>query len=254
MVRCPRRPIRRSAFAWSVSVSCSAGPCWKASAAWTRNLAAAISRTTIFAFAPAWRVQARIAQDSFRASYRRADFQRGKNRLSRQHGAKLGIVQSQVGHAQGRSLEKGYRFPSAAPQGLALRLPLPDLKDSHTSTLEGRCWIDKTLPVVAPKKSSRQRRPLSRFHRARCSATWARRANWFAEAMARSLDSRPCPPLSARPYHPEAYCCWRKSRKPPATPTRPGVAPPRRATWRRVGRRPNNFSKVICAARPSRSG
>jgi hypothetical protein len=200
----PANPPRPPA--WSVSVFCSAGPCWKKSAAWTRNLAAAISRTTISASAPAGRVQVAHRAGFLRASHRRPNFQRGQNRLPRQHGTKLGIVQSQVGHAQGRSSwTRATACPPAAPEGLALRQPLPDLKDSHTSSLEGRCWTDKTLPERRPEKIF----PPSRRHRApsvrAARPPWRGARTGSQETMARSLDSRLVRHFSARPYHPEAY-------------------------------------------------
>jgi GT2 family glycosyltransferase/tetratricopeptide (TPR) repeat protein len=101
-------------------------------------------------------------------------------------------------------LGRGYRLPSAAPDGLALRLPLPNLNDSHTSTLEGRCWIDKTLPDAAPKKSSRKPAAITL---APCALAGhlgqarelARKKQWPA-AWTAALAA-----MGARPYHPEAY-------------------------------------------------
>jgi O-antigen biosynthesis protein len=101
-------------------------------------------------------------------------------------------------------LEKGYRLPSAAPNGLVLRLPLPDLNDSHTSALEGRCWSDKTLPDAAPKKSSRKPDivtlpPCALVGHLGEARELARKKQWPA-AWTAALSA-----LSARPYHPEAY-------------------------------------------------
>jgi O-antigen biosynthesis protein len=101
-------------------------------------------------------------------------------------------------------LEKGYPLPSCAPQGLALRLPLPDLKASHAATLEGRCWIDKMLPETAPKKTSRKPAaialpPCALIGHLGEARELARNKKWPA-AWTASLSA-----LSARPYHPEAY-------------------------------------------------
>jgi GT2 family glycosyltransferase/tetratricopeptide (TPR) repeat protein len=106
--------------------------------------------------------------------------------------------------AQDAPLDKGYRLPSAAPQGLVLRLPLPDVKESHVSSLEGRCWTDKMLPETAPKKSSRKPSAvtlpacalighLGEAHELIRKKHWA--AAWTTTVAA----------ISARPYHPEAY-------------------------------------------------
>jgi GT2 family glycosyltransferase/tetratricopeptide (TPR) repeat protein len=105
---------------------------------------------------------------------------------------------------QDAPLEKGYRLPSCAPDGLALRQPLPDLKDSHTSSLEGRCWTDKTLPGVAPKKSSRQAAllalpPCALLGHLGEARELVRKRQWTA-AWTAAISA-----ILARPYHPEAY-------------------------------------------------
>jgi GT2 family glycosyltransferase/tetratricopeptide (TPR) repeat protein len=101
-------------------------------------------------------------------------------------------------------LDKGYRLPSAAPEGLALRQALPDLKDSHISTLEGRCWSDQTLPVATPKKSSRQPVVIALpacalIGQLGVARELVRQKKWPAAWVA-ALSA-----IQARPYHPEAY-------------------------------------------------
>jgi GT2 family glycosyltransferase/tetratricopeptide (TPR) repeat protein/glycosyltransferase involved in cell wall biosynthesis len=101
-------------------------------------------------------------------------------------------------------MDKGYRLPSAAPDGLALRLPLPDLNASHASTLEGRCWTDKSLPDAAPKKSSRKPAaivlpPCALAGHLGEARELARKKKWPA-AWSAALSA-----LGARPFHPEAY-------------------------------------------------
>jgi len=105
---------------------------------------------------------------------------------------------------QDAPLEKGYRLPSCPPNGLALRLALPELKDSHTPSLEGRCWIDKAMPVVVPKKSSRQTAamalpPCGLIGQLGEARELVRKKQWSA-AWTAALSA-----VSARPFHPEAY-------------------------------------------------
>ncbi len=101
-------------------------------------------------------------------------------------------------------LEKGYRLPSTAPEGVALRLPLPELKESHTCSDEGRCWMDKTLPDSAPKKSSRKPAsivlpPCALLGHLGEARELVGRKLWPAAWTAASSA------ILARPYHPEAY-------------------------------------------------
>jgi len=101
-------------------------------------------------------------------------------------------------------LDKGYRLPSTAPEGLALRLPLPDLKESHATTLEGRCWTDKMLPETAPKKSSRKTSaialpPCALIGHLGEARELVRNKRWPA-AWTAALSA-----ISTRPFHPEAY-------------------------------------------------
>jgi GT2 family glycosyltransferase/glycosyltransferase involved in cell wall biosynthesis len=102
------------------------------------------------------------------------------------------------------SLDKGYRQPAAAPAGLSLSLPLPDLKESHACTLEGRCWVDKTLPEAAPKAPARKTAaitlpPCALLGQLGQARDLFRKRQWPAawEAAAAAI--------SCRPYHPEAY-------------------------------------------------
>jgi O-antigen biosynthesis protein len=135
-------------------------------------------------------------------------------------------------------LDRGYRLPAAAPDGLALRLPLPDLNDSHASTLEGRCWIDKTLPDPAAKKSARKTAaialpPCALIGQLGDARELARKKQWPA-AWSAALAA-----IAARPYHPEAYLllaeiaqaagaadCARRCAK-AARDMAPGWAPPK---------------------------
>jgi GT2 family glycosyltransferase/tetratricopeptide (TPR) repeat protein/glycosyltransferase involved in cell wall biosynthesis len=101
-------------------------------------------------------------------------------------------------------LDKGYRVPAAAPADLSLRLPLPDLQDTHASTLDGRCWVDKSLPATAPKTPARKTAAISLpacallGHLGHARDLFRKRqwpAAWQATVAA----------ISSRPYHPEAY-------------------------------------------------
>ncbi|HTA30996.1 MAG TPA: glycosyltransferase, partial [Candidatus Cybelea sp.] len=102
------------------------------------------------------------------------------------------------------ALEKGYRLPSAAPAGLLLCVALPNLSDSHTTTLEGRCWIDKMLPAVAAKKSLHKSAaivlPPCALIGQLGEARELVRKKQFLAAWAAALSG-----IATRPYHPEAY-------------------------------------------------
>ncbi len=101
-------------------------------------------------------------------------------------------------------LDRGYRMPQATPNGLALRLPLPDLKNSHASSLEGRCWIDKSLSDAATKKPSHKPTaitlpPCALIGQLGEARELVRKKQWPA-AWTATLSA-----IAARPYHPEAY-------------------------------------------------
>jgi len=114
------------------------------------------------------------------------------------------LFKTKWGMSEEAPLEKGYRLPSALPGGLSLRQTLPDLKESHATTLEDRCWTDKMLPETAPKKAARKNSTivlpacammghLGGAHELSRKKQWP--ATWAATSSA----------ISARPYHPEAY-------------------------------------------------
>ncbi|MGA2176367.1 MAG: glycosyltransferase [Verrucomicrobiota bacterium] len=114
------------------------------------------------------------------------------------------LFKTKWGLAQDAPLELGYRLPSTAPAGLALRVAPPDLSRTHASAFEGRCWIDKTLPQAVIKKSPRKPAALSLPPCALAGQLGPARdllrrkqlpAAWEAAAAA----------LLSRPYHPEAY-------------------------------------------------
>ncbi len=102
------------------------------------------------------------------------------------------------------AIERGYSFPTVLPQGQSLRLPLPELKSSHTPALDGRCWADKMSPVATGQKISRQVASialpgcamLGHLGEAR---ELVRKRQWIA-AWTAALSA-----IFARPYHPEAY-------------------------------------------------
>ena len=98
------------------------------------------------------------------------------------------------------TLDTGYRQPAAAPAGLSLILPLPDLRQSHASTLEGRCWVDKTLPATAPKTPARKRAaitlpPCALLGHPGQARDLLRRGQWPA-AWAAAVAAHFLPPLS----------------------------------------------------------
>jgi GT2 family glycosyltransferase/SAM-dependent methyltransferase/tetratricopeptide (TPR) repeat protein len=114
------------------------------------------------------------------------------------------LFKSKWGLPKDAPLEKGYRVPSALPGGFSLRLSLPDLKQSHLATLEGRCWTDKLLGETAQKKPSRKTStialpPCALVGQLGEARELVRKKQWPA-AWAATLSA-----ISARPYHPEAY-------------------------------------------------
>jgi GT2 family glycosyltransferase/tetratricopeptide (TPR) repeat protein len=114
------------------------------------------------------------------------------------------LFKSKWAMPQDAPMNKGYHLPSAAPNGLALRFPLPDLKDTHASSLNGRCWSDNTLPDALSSKSSRQPSAVALPPCALIGhlgeARELLRKKQGSAAWAAALSA-----LAARPYHPEAY-------------------------------------------------
>ena len=101
-------------------------------------------------------------------------------------------------------LEKGYRLPSAAPNGLALCESLPDLKVTHAASLEGRCWTDKTMPDITPKKPSRKASAIS-LPACALVGQLAPARELFYNKQWQPAWKAGVSAISARPYHPEAY-------------------------------------------------
>ncbi|MGA2750771.1 MAG: glycosyltransferase [Verrucomicrobiota bacterium] len=114
------------------------------------------------------------------------------------------VFKAKWGLPSDASPEKACHVPSAAPAGLTLQLPLPDLSRSHASSLGGRLWIDKMLPQAMRKKTPRNAPALvlppcalaghlGQAREIHKNNDWA--AAWQATTAA----------ISARPHHPEAY-------------------------------------------------
>jgi GT2 family glycosyltransferase/glycosyltransferase involved in cell wall biosynthesis/Tfp pilus assembly protein PilF len=102
------------------------------------------------------------------------------------------------------AMEKGYHAPSAAPQGLVLRLPLPELKDSHTPALEGRCWTDKTLRAAAPAKAAPKQVVITLPPCALIGDLKEAR-DLLDKKKFKAVKDRACAAIQARPFHPEAW-------------------------------------------------
>jgi GT2 family glycosyltransferase/tetratricopeptide (TPR) repeat protein/glycosyltransferase involved in cell wall biosynthesis len=146
----------------------------------------------------------RIAQDSFVHHTGGQTFKGAKIDYRASMERNWELFKTKWGMPKDAPLDKGYRLPAAAPEGLSLRQPLPDLKESHLVTLEGRCWTDKMLPETAPKKSSRKSAaitlpPCALLGHLGEARELVRRKQWPA-AWATVLSA-----MAARPYHPEAY-------------------------------------------------
>ena len=92
----------------------------------------------------------------------------------------------------------GYLTPDAAPPGVALKVPLPELKLTHQLSADGRCWMDKLILAAAKAKPitlppcalvGQLREAQQFFQQKKLPAAWgATRAA-----------------LKHRPFHPEAY-------------------------------------------------
>ncbi len=105
---------------------------------------------------------------------------------------------------QEASLEKGYRAPSALPAGLNLHLPPPDLSLTHASSLEGRCWIEKSLPQTVAKKSPRKAAAIELPACALAGHLDGAR-NLFRKKQYPAAWEAATAAISSRPYHPEAF-------------------------------------------------
>ncbi len=94
------------------------------------------------------------------------------------------------------TLERGYRFPTALPQGVALKVPLPPLALTHKSEA-GRFWSDGiSTPAAAKKIETPAVARIGNLEAAR--AAWNRRD--FAAAWNAASDA-----IAHRPFHPEAF-------------------------------------------------
>ena len=92
----------------------------------------------------------------------------------------------------------GYLTPDVVPPGVALKVPLPELKLTHQLSADGRCWMDKLISAAAKAKAiilppcalvGQLREAQQFFHQKKLPAAWgATRAA-----------------LKHRPFHPEAY-------------------------------------------------
>jgi GT2 family glycosyltransferase/Tfp pilus assembly protein PilF len=91
----------------------------------------------------------------------------------------------------------GYLTPDVAPPGVALKVPLPELKLTHQPSADGRCWMDmvmaaaKAKPIILPPCAlvGNLREARQFFEQKKLPAAWgATRAA-----------------LKHRPFHPEAY-------------------------------------------------
>jgi GT2 family glycosyltransferase/glycosyltransferase involved in cell wall biosynthesis/SAM-dependent methyltransferase/tetratricopeptide (TPR) repeat protein len=101
------------------------------------------------------------------------------------------------------AIEKGYRLPTALPSGGELRIPLPEIQNSHNPSLDGRVWKDKTLKPAARPKSAKtapiQLPPCALLGNLREARELLKkkqhRSAWEATLAA----------LQIRPFHPEAH-------------------------------------------------
>ncbi|MGO8677455.1 MAG: glycoside hydrolase family 99-like domain-containing protein [Limisphaerales bacterium] len=103
--------------------------------------------------------------------------------------------------------ENGYRLPTAPPPGSGLRIPLPDIRVSHTPSLEGRLWTDKISSPIADHHAADTSSEPAKIQLPPCALlgnlTAARellnrnqhRPAWEATVRA----------LTLRPFHPEAH-------------------------------------------------
>jgi GT2 family glycosyltransferase/tetratricopeptide (TPR) repeat protein len=101
-------------------------------------------------------------------------------------------------------LDKGYPLSGLVLASSRLHQPLPKLGRSHTSTLEGRCWVDKMLPVTEAKKDPPKPvvivpPPCAQVGRLQEARELTRKKQWPA-AWTAAVSA-----LSSRPFHPEAY-------------------------------------------------
>ncbi|HEY3862816.1 MAG TPA: glycosyltransferase [Verrucomicrobiae bacterium] len=145
----------------------------------------------------------RVAMDSFVHHTGGQTFKGAKIDYRASMEKNWGLFKAKWSLPQDAPLDKGYRPPTTPPNGLALQGPIPNLQDSHTASLEGRCWTDKTLPEAPSKKPSRQPAVIAL---PRCALTGhlgearelVHRRQWPAAWTAASSA------IFARPYHPEA--------------------------------------------------
>jgi GT2 family glycosyltransferase/glycosyltransferase involved in cell wall biosynthesis/tetratricopeptide (TPR) repeat protein len=112
------------------------------------------------------------------------------------------LFKSKWGLPKDAPLENGYRAPSVLPGGFTFRLPLPDLKQSHTAALEGRCWTDKNLSE--PAKLSRKSASISLAACAQIGHLGEARELLRKKSLPAAWNST-VSAISARPYHPEGY-------------------------------------------------
>ncbi len=93
----------------------------------------------------------------------------------------------------------GYLTPDVAPPGVALKVPLPELRLTHQTSANGRCWMDKLLTAAAAKARPIALPPCALLgHLGEARQFFNNKkfpAAWGAVRAA----------LKHRPFHPEAY-------------------------------------------------
>jgi len=105
------------------------------------------------------------------------------------------------------TLDKGYPSPSSLPPGVPLRIPLPNLRDSHACLLDGLHWLDQTsqpAPNPAPDKTPGKNAALQLPPCALAGHLAAGR-ELLRKRQFRPAWAAGCAALQARPFHPEAH-------------------------------------------------
>jgi GT2 family glycosyltransferase/glycosyltransferase involved in cell wall biosynthesis/Tfp pilus assembly protein PilF len=103
--------------------------------------------------------------------------------------------------------EKGYRLPAALPPGNALRIPLPEIQDSHAPSFDGRLWTDKTASLTANHNAATASSKPANIQLPPCALLGNLAA---ARELLNRKQHRPAweatlTALNIRPFHPEAY-------------------------------------------------
>ena len=102
------------------------------------------------------------------------------------------------------SMEKGYHAPGSVPDGLALRLALPDLNDSHTPAPDGRCWLEKTSAKSVSAKGCR-RDVVIKLPPCALVGHLGEARELLDKKKLKAAKDLACAAIQARPFHPEAW-------------------------------------------------